>query len=67
MSGRVRKMINKREWPRPFETLIVTLDNGDECEALYTGDGWLLNLSDLSDNKKHKVISYRYADKGQKQ
>lgn len=52
----------KREWPEAYKDLVVTLENGDKTNAVYTGDGWMINLPIIYNHEKAKVKSWNYLD-----
>jgi len=57
------KMTEAGEWPIPWKDLIVTLEDGREMMAIYTGSGWLFNTPLFIDFGQSTVVSYRYLKK----
>ena len=51
-----------REWPKPFKDLIVEFEDGEKCNAVYTGDGWMFNRPLLSGFPRKKVERFSYVN-----
>ena len=63
MSDKAEKEI--REFPEPWRELFVETNNGSEIEAMYTGDGWMLETTLFGENEPIEVISWRYKNDGE--